>query len=141
MFGCGLRTASSRDTLDDCYRKISREIAGKPALDCLTTLDQRCIPLKPLYDACDAFWPNCVLFRKFYYWPSRTETRVSQTPSGPVTHQIRMYFNLLSTCNPDAVDLGRTHGDVVEFYDHTGQFMGLAVYMGNGLYTPLPYRE
>lgn len=50
-------------------------------------------------------------------------------------------FDLRSACDPDYVDPGRTHGDVAEFYDAQGRFMGLAVYMGNGLYVPLPFEE
>jgi hypothetical protein len=45
----------------------------------------------------------------------------------------------MSTCYPDRKDPGQTHGDVAEFYDEKEGFMGLAVYMGAGLYCPLPY--
>jgi hypothetical protein len=48
---------------------------------------------------------------------------------------------LRSACDPDYVDPVRTHGDVAEFYDAQGRFMGLAVCMGNGLYLPLPFEE
>jgi hypothetical protein len=43
-----------------------------------------------------------------------------------------MYHSTLPTCRPDYQDVQRTHGDVVEFYDEVGGFMGLAVYMGQG---------
>jgi hypothetical protein len=33
----------------------------------------------------------------------------------------------------------KTHGDVAEFYDAEGNFMGIAVYMGKGKYCSLPY--
>ena len=33
----------------------------------------------------------------------------------------------------------KTHGDVTEFYDGNGKFMGLAVYMTDGQYCPIPY--
>jgi hypothetical protein len=46
---------------------------------------------------------------------------------------------LRSDCDPDYVDPERTHGEVAEFYDAQGRFMGLAVYLGNGLNVPLPF--
>jgi hypothetical protein len=33
----------------------------------------------------------------------------------------------------------KTHGDVAEFYDQNGNFMGLGVYMGDGKYCALLY--
>jgi hypothetical protein len=141
IWGCGLRTAPPSPKVADCFREASRAIANKPDRDCLPTLDQNCVPLQIFYDRCAALWPDCVLFPKFYHWPSRIEDRISRTPSGAVAHKIRVYFNLLSTCDPDHVDPGRTHGDVAEFYDSQGRFMGLAVYMGQGLYVPLPFEE
>lgn len=141
LLGCSWPVAPDGDAVDRCYRETSRAIQAKPALACLETLDGRCVPLQPLMDRCAACWPDCVLFPKFYYWPSRVEERVSQTPAGPVRHKIRLYSNLRSACNPDDVDPGRTHGDVAEFYDPRGRFMGLAVYMGKGLYVPLPYEK
>jgi hypothetical protein len=50
-----------------------------------------------------------------------------------------MYLNPLSTCHPDRVNPGRIYGDVAEFYDDDGEFMGLAVYLGQGIYFPIPY--
>ena len=47
--------------------------------------------------------------------------------------------NCLSTFCPESCDPRKTHGDVAEFYDQKGTFMGLAVYMGNGEYCSLPY--
>ena len=142
LAGCatgGATTPDSRDAIDACYEERSRAIQRKAPLECLTTLDGRCVPLAPFFERCSAMWPDCVLFPKFYHWPSRIEERESQTPDGPVVHQIRLYFNLRSACDPEFVDPGRTHGDVVEFYDEDGNFMGLAVYMGQGRYAPLPY--
>ena len=141
LAGCSWPAAPAGDAVDRCIRETSRAIQAQPARDCLETLDGRCVPLQPFMDRCAALWPDCVLFPKFYHWPSRVEERVSPTPAGPVRHQIRSYSNLRSACDPAYVDPGRTHGDVVEFYDAQGRFMGLAVYMGNGLYTPLPYEE
>jgi hypothetical protein len=31
--------------------------------------------------------------------------------------------------------------NITEFYSENGEFMGLAVYLGNGLYYPLPYSK
>ena len=141
LMGCGLEPELSQNTVDKCYRETSLRIQQKPPLDCLETLDDRCVPLQPFYDMCNAHWPDCVLFQKFYYWDSQVMEVVSQSPSGPVPHKIRAYFNLASTCNPEFNDPGRIHGDVAEFYDEQDRFMGLAVYMGQGLYVPLPFQE
>ena len=141
LIGCGLDPELTQDSVEKCYRETSRAIKAKQPLACLDTLDQRCVPLQPFYDMCNAYWPDCVLFEKFYYWSSQVMEVVSQTPSGPVPHKIRAYYNLASACNPDYNDPGRIHGDVAEFYDGQGRFMGLAVYMGQGLYVPLPYQE
>ena len=63
----------------------------------------------------------------------------AQRDGKTIQHRVRVYYNLMSTCHPDRIDPGRTHGDVAEFYDEKGEFMGLAVYMGKGLYCPLPF--
>jgi hypothetical protein len=39
----------------------------------------------------------------------------------------------------DKLDPKKIHGDIAEFYDKEGNFMGLSVYMGDGKYCPLPY--
>lgn len=83
--------------------------------------------------------PACPLPEKFYYWKSKVKTVTSKTEHGEVTHKVRIYYNYLSTCEPDQIDPEKTHGDIAEFYDAKGEFMGLAVYSGNGLYCPLPY--
>ncbi|CAD7838932.1 MAG: hypothetical protein [Olavius algarvensis Delta 4 endosymbiont] len=88
---------------------------------------------------CRRLFPNCVLYPKFYHWKNEIKAMAAQTSRGMVRHRVRTYYNLLSTCYPDRIDPGRTHGDVAEFYDEKGAFMGLAVYMGKGLYCPLPY--
>lgn len=63
---------------------------------------------------------------------SEIETRI-------VKHKIRCYHNPLSIFCPELYDPQKTHGDVAEFYDRDGIFMGLAVYMGDGKYCPLPH--
>lgn len=142
LAGCaaaGPAPGADRDPVEACYEERARAIREKAPLDCLTTLEGRCVPLEPFFQRCSEMWPSCVLYPKFYYWPSSVEERVSETPDGPVVHRIRLYFNLRSTCDPGFVDPGRTHGDVAEFYDENGNFMGLAVYMGEGNYAPLPF--
>jgi hypothetical protein len=54
-------------------------------------------------------------------------------------HQIRCYSNCLSVFCPEKYDPQKTHGDIAEFYDEKGKFMGLSVYMGEGKCCPLPY--
>ena len=102
-------------------------------------MDGQKIALETFYLQCELLWPNCALYRKFYYWKSEVIDITSQTAGGQANHQIRTYYNLLSTCYPEKTNPGRTYGDVAEFYDASGEFMGLAVYMGEGLYVPLPF--
>ena len=79
------------------------------------------------------------MFPKFYHWDHEIKWVVSTTARGPLKHKIRVYYNPWSICHPEKVDPGRTHGDVAEFYDEKDEFMGLAVYMGQGQYFSLPY--
>jgi hypothetical protein len=139
LIGCATEARQRPATIDECFSERSLAIQRKAPLECLATLDGDCVPLAPIFERCAALWPDCVLFPKFYYWPSKVEERISETPTGPVAHKVRLYFNLRSACDPDYVDPGQTHGDVAEFYDAEGAFMGLAVYMGDGRYAPLPY--
>ena len=60
--GCATESLPSPDSIDACYRERSRAIQRKPALECLTTLDGRCVPLAPIFEHCAALWPQCVLF-------------------------------------------------------------------------------
>jgi hypothetical protein len=79
------------------------------------------------------------LYAKFYYWENKVKEIESESTHGWVRHKVRMYYNLMSTCYPDKVNPGRDHGDVFESYDPEGRFMGLGVYMGDGMYVTLPY--
>ena len=54
-------------------------------------------------------------------------------------NNVPYYHNCLSTFCPENHDPQKTHGDVAEFYDGSGDFMGLAVYMGDEKYCSLPY--
>ena len=138
LVGCARVAPTPESAPGDCLRKAQARIEGLPAWDCLPTLDGQCVPLRPFFDACAALWPDCVLYVKFYHWESEVAETVSPTPRGPVSHRVRMYHNILHGCDPDYRDARRTHGDVAEFYDAAGRFMGLAVYMGQGVYCPLP---
>lgn len=124
---------------NDCLEKEGQRIDAAPAQDSIQTLDGQTVPLAEFTLLCRRLFPNCVLYSKFYHWKNEIKQMVTQTPRGTVRHRVRIYYNLLSTCYPDQIDPGRTHGDVAEFYDAKGAFMGLAVYMGKGLYSPLPY--
>jgi hypothetical protein len=126
------------DASQDCLQAAQARLSQAAAWECLPTLDGQCVPLEPLFDTCEALWPDCVLYPKFYLWESEVKAMTSHPPRGPVRHRIRLYHNILHTCRPAYRDPLRTHGDVAEFYDEGGRFMGLAVYMGQGLYCPLP---
>ena len=137
--GCSGLPAQSKTTPDQCLAQNIQRLRNLPERKFLDTMDGRQIALEAFYLQCERLWPSCALYRKFYYWKSEVIDITSQTHSGQAEHQIRIYYNLLSTCYPEKTDPGRTHGDVAEFYDPSGKFMGLAVYMGEGLYVPLPY--
>ncbi len=121
--------------LDDIVARL-KELPENPYL---STLDGQTVNLQEFFDACAQKWPNCALYAKFYYWANEVKEIKSESAHGRVHHKIRMYFNPRSTCYPENVNPGRTHGDVVEIYDSEGIFMGLGVYMGNGLYVTLPH--
>ena len=138
LLSCARVAPSSDLPPQDCLRQAQARIEGMPVWDCLPTLDGQCVPLRPFFDACATLWPDCVLYAKFYHWESEVAEIISPTPRGPVSHRVRMYHNILHACDPEYQDARRTHGDVAEFYDESGRFMGLAVYMGQGVYCPLP---
>ena len=121
----------------DCSIKRIRSL---PELKYLQTLDGQQIPLNEIFAACMSNWPMCILYEKFYYWRAEITEIISKTPRGEIKHKIRIYHNCLATCYPERCDPGKTHGDVAEYYDEKGSFMGIAVYMGMGLYCPLPWQ-
>ena len=124
---------------DECIRQIERFLQTAPEKKYLITLDNQRVPLAEFFLLCEGKFPYCVLYSKFYWWKNEIKEIVSETDSGPVRHKIRVYYNIMSTCDPASIHPLCTHGDVAEFYDESGQFMGLAVYMGQGLYCPLTY--
>lgn len=138
FWSCGALPVPSRAPVD-CLEIEGQRLDTAPARDHLQTLDGQSVPLAEFVLLCRRLFPNCVLYSKFYHWKNEVRQMVAQTPGGSARHRVRSYYNLMSTCYPDRIDPGRTHGDVAEFYDEKGAFMGLAVYMGKGLYCPLPY--
>ena len=129
----------SNDCLDQAIKKII-EIRSLPERKYLRTLDGKNILLNEFYCKCQSLFPQCCLFAKFYYWQSEIIEVVSHTEKGTIKHKIRCYHNCLSIFCPNSCDPRKTHGDVAEFYDEKGEFMGIAVYMGGGKYCSLPFR-
>jgi len=119
----------------------AHNLRSRPAKQFLRTLDGQDVALAPFYARCRAMHPWCCLYDKFYYWETEVQSVVSQTPHGALAHTIKVYHNGLSTYCPQMSDPQKTHGDVAEFYDAHGVFMGLAVYMGDGEYCPLPHHR
>ena len=112
--------------------EVSRRVREAPEKEYLYTMDGQAVRLQDFFYQCQGKAPDCILFTKFYHWENEVKTVVYRTDSGPVEHRIRAYYSPLSICQPQKIHPGRTHGDVAEFYDARGQFMGLAVYMGQG---------
>ena len=127
-----------KSCLDQAIKKII-EIRSLPERKYLRTLDGQDILLEEFYCKCLYLFPLCSLFIKFYYWQSEIREVVSHTENGTIKHKIRCYYNCLSTFCPNSKHPRKTHGDVAEFYDQVGKFMGIAVYMGNGKYCSLPF--
>ena len=136
-----LFAADDREATECIDRASERiiEIRLLPEKAYLQTLDGQEVPLREFSARCLNLFPNCVLFEKFYYWPSEIREVTSRSKRGMVTHKIKCYHNCLSVCCSGQRDAQKTHGDVAEYYDDQGNFMGLSVYMGNGKYCPLPY--
>lgn len=137
--GCHKQIAEPAKSPQECIDDIVTRLKELPDKRYLSTLDGQAVDLHEFFDACAQKGPHCALYTKFYYWENKVKEIESYSTRGRVRHKIRMYFNPLSTCYPEKVHPGRTHGDVVETYDPEGSFMGLGVYMGDGLYVTLPY--
>jgi hypothetical protein len=128
----------SSDCVDKAFIRI-REIQSLPEMKYLNTLDGQTVSLNEFYDKCLLLFPKCSLYRKFYYWQSEIREVTSSTKNGQIKHKIRTYYNCISASCPERCDPRKTHGDVAEFYDQKGNFMGLAVYVKEGKYCSLPY--
>jgi hypothetical protein len=137
--GCASQGLNGTLSLDDCLDRLARRIEEKPVQTYLITLDGQKVNLSEFFRLSLEISPLCILPEKFYHWKKEVKMVTAKTLRGLVFHKIRIYHNYLSTCRPDLVDPGKTHGDVAEFYDENGEFMGLAVYVGQGLYYSLPY--
>ena len=124
--------------LDQAFDRIEK-IQSLPLKKYLYTLDGQNVLLKEFYFKCLNLFPQCSIFTKFYYWQSEIREVVSNTKDGMKKHKIRLYIDCVSAFCPERGDSQKTHGNVAEFYDQRGNFMGLAVYMGDGKYCPLPY--
>jgi hypothetical protein len=127
------------DCLDQAIERI-KEIRSFPEIKYLSTLDGQSVLLNEFYSKCHHLFPQCSLFAKFYYWQSEIREVVSNAENGMIKHKIRCYNNCLSTFCQNSCDPRKTHGDVAEFYDQIGEFMGIAVYMGDGKYCSLPFK-
>ena len=128
------------DCINKAFNRI-REIESLPEMKYLDTLDGQTVLLDEFYTKCLLFFPKCSLYRKFYYWQSEIREVASNTKNGQVKHRIRTYYNCISASCPERSDPRKTHGDVAEFYDQQGDFMGLAVYVKEGKYCSLPYDD
>jgi hypothetical protein len=128
----------SSDCVDKAFKRI-REIQSLPEMKYLNTLDGQTVSLNEFYDKCLLLFPKCSLYRKFYYWQSEIREVASSTKNGLIKHKIRSYHNCISASCPERFDPRKTHGDVAEFYDQQGNFMGLAVHVKDGKYCSLPY--
>ena len=130
----------SFDCVDKAFKRI-KEIRSLPDIKYLHTLDSQKVLSNEFFAKCLYLFPQCCLFEKFYYWQSEIREIVSNTNNGMIKHKIRCYYNCLSTFCPESCDPRKTHGDVSEFYDQRGNFMGLAVYVGDGKYCSLTYSD
>jgi len=141
LSGCQILSLKIKSSPQDCIEQMAERLEKLPEKIYLSTLDDQQVNLQEFFEKCSQNRPYCVLYPKFYYWKTEIKSIESKSETGIVQHKIRMYYNFLSTCHPEKVDPSRTHGDVVEFYDTGGVFMGLGVYIGKGLYWPLPYSQ
>jgi len=134
-----LSVAQGKLSTDACIDQLAAKTKSKPKHTHLTTLDGQKINLDSFTKLCLSHSPPCSLPDKFYYWKHEVKWVTSTSSSGPVKHKIRLYYNHLSTCQPGLSDPQKAYGDIAEFYDKHGEFMGMGIYMGKGLYFPLPY--
>ena len=134
--------AEDKKLPNECIEKAVRrinDIRSLPDIQYLHTMDGQSVLLNEFYAKCLNLFPQCVLFDKFYYWQNEIREIVSNGENGVIKHKIRSYHNCISTFCPDADESPKTYGDVAEFYDGNGDFMGLSVYVGDGKYCALPY--
>jgi hypothetical protein len=138
--GCTSTPIAANSTKSDCLDEIVLRVREAPEKEYLHTLDGQYVKLDEFFDQCSENSPYCILFPKFYHWQNEVIQTISLMEDEPRAHKIRVYYNPLSVCHPERVHPERTHGDVAEFYNEEGKFMGIAVYMGQGQYFLLHYR-
>jgi hypothetical protein len=122
-----------------CVEAAIEKIESLPQKKYLLTLDGQNILLEEFFEKCLNHQPYCNLYEKYYYWKSEVKEIFSNSLIGLLAHKVRLYHSPMSECYPEDSDPGKTHGDVAEFYDERGSFMGLAVYTGNGKYFVINY--
>jgi len=137
--GCALPVPKGLRSSDECIEQLVEQTKSRPMQTHLETLDGQKILLKEFFQRCRMNSPPCSLPNKFYHWKNEVRQITSETPHGPVLHKIRIYHNYLSICRPDLANPRKIHGDIAEFYNQYGEFMGLAIYVTDGLYLSLPY--
>ncbi len=140
-YACTNSIVLERKSGETCLESEIERLEGLPEKQFLITLDGQEINLENFVAMSSFNSPGCSLPHKFYYWHNDIKEISSKAIKKKVSHQIRAYDNLMSTCYPERIDAGRIYGDVAEFYDEQGAFMGFAVYLGYGLYCPFPYAE
>jgi hypothetical protein len=138
-FACAHGRTAKRAAGDACLQREIKRLASLPEKEVITTLDGQQIHLDHFGNASSLNQPGCSLPYKFYHWPNETKEVVSKALLRSISHRIRAYYNLTSICYPEKREEGQMYGDVAEFYDGDLIFMGFAVYVGNGLYCPLPH--
>jgi hypothetical protein len=134
------------------HSSLPKRVFGQPCLDSeiqrldnlpekqiVTTLDSQQIHLSDFDPAHPFSQLGCTLPYKFYHWNHEVLEVSSKALKRDVQHKVRAYYNLTSTCYPEKRDDGQVYGDVAEFYDENATFMGFAIYLGQGLYCPLPH--
>jgi hypothetical protein len=136
---CTIFDVSEKFYGETCLEFEIERLDNLPKRQFLRTLDGQEINLDEFFSMSFFLQPGCSLPHKFYYWHNEVKEIYSRALEKEVKHKIRAYYSLMSTCYPEKIDDGRIYGDVAEFYNEEGIFMGFSVYIGHGLYCPLPY--
>jgi hypothetical protein len=136
---CTTSRLPARISGETCLAKEIQRLEQLPEKQVITTLDGQQIDLNDFSRAALLKQPGCFLPFKFYHWQHDVMEMDSRGRGRQIKHTVRAYYNLGSVCFPEKRDDGQICGDVAEFYSEHRRFMGFAVYMGRGLYCPLPY--
>jgi hypothetical protein len=139
LFACVHSSLSKRAFGEPCLASEIQRLDSLPEQQIISTLDNQKIELEDFGRASPLSQPGCILPSKFYHWHNEIKEVSSKAINRTIRHKIRAYYNLTSTCYPEKRHEGQVYGDVAEFYDENVKFMGFAIYLGEGLYCPLPY--